>query len=216
MHPGVSLHLVQETETIGLREQKRRDTRRSIEDAATRLVDERGFKEVTVEEICEDAGISRRTFFNYFDSKDEAVLGSPIAAFSDDEREQIIHTPTDNVIKLIVNVMRDRFTDQDPRQEIWQRRQRIATDPNAAAELMARRRANSSETVELIAEHFRLHPQDRKLTEISLEMEAAITASFLRESLWLAMSCKKPDEGFSDSFRNAAKQLTTFSKGLTW
>ena len=62
-------------EELSLREQKRLETRLRIEDAATLLVDEHGFAAVTVEEICEKAGISRRTFFNYFDSKDSAVLG---------------------------------------------------------------------------------------------------------------------------------------------
>ena len=62
-------------EELSLRKQKRLKTRLGIEDAATLLVDEHGFTSVTVEEICEKAGISRRTFFNYFDSKDSAVLG---------------------------------------------------------------------------------------------------------------------------------------------
>lgn len=201
---------------MGLREQKRRETRRSIEDSATRLVDDRGYNDVTVEEICEDAGISRRTFFNYFDSKDEAVLGSPIASFDDEQRRRIVETPTDNVIKLIVEAMEHRFTDSHLRQEIWQRRQRIANDPNAAAEIMARRKANSSETVELIAAHFEANPDDRHLPEVSAKKEAAIIASLLREALWLAMSCHQPEDDFTQSFLKAAELITHYSKGLTW
>ena len=44
-------------------------------EAAQRLVGERGLDDVTVEEISSAAGLSTRTFFNYFDSKDDAVLG---------------------------------------------------------------------------------------------------------------------------------------------
>jgi AcrR family transcriptional regulator len=36
---------------------------------------ERGLSGFTIEQLCDEVGISRRTFFNYFPSKDEAVLG---------------------------------------------------------------------------------------------------------------------------------------------
>jgi AcrR family transcriptional regulator len=42
---------------------------------ARRLTAERGLNGFTVEELCEQVGISRRTFFNYFASKEQAVIG---------------------------------------------------------------------------------------------------------------------------------------------
>lgn len=62
-------------EPEGLRERKKRATYDSLIDSAQRLVAERGLDAVTVEEVCAEAGVSTRTFFNYFDSKDDAVLG---------------------------------------------------------------------------------------------------------------------------------------------
>ncbi|RKT87031.1 DNA-binding transcriptional regulator, AcrR family [Saccharopolyspora antimicrobica] len=50
---------------------------------ARRLTAERGLSGFTVEEVCEHVGISRRSFFNYFTSKDDVVLGVP--ARRDDE-----------------------------------------------------------------------------------------------------------------------------------
>lgn len=58
-----------------LREQRRRETTRALTDAARRLTSERGFAGFTVEELCAEVGVSRRTFFNYFESKENAVFG---------------------------------------------------------------------------------------------------------------------------------------------
>lgn len=60
---------------VGLRERKKRARREALIDATHRLVAEHGLDAVTVDAICADAGVSPRTFFNYFESKDDAVLG---------------------------------------------------------------------------------------------------------------------------------------------
>lgn len=48
-------------------------SRRELELVALRLFTTQGFEETTVEQIAAVAGVSRRTFFRYFDSK-AAVL----------------------------------------------------------------------------------------------------------------------------------------------
>jgi AcrR family transcriptional regulator len=62
---------------MGLRERRRRETSADIRGAAVRLAHERGFDKVTIEEICSQAGISTRTFFNYFPNKEAAIAYGP-------------------------------------------------------------------------------------------------------------------------------------------
>ncbi|MBZ2198502.1 TetR family transcriptional regulator [Occultella gossypii] len=58
-----------------LRQRTRRAVRAEIVEAAMELFLSRGFDETTVEEIAQSAGISRRSYFRYFASKDEVLAG---------------------------------------------------------------------------------------------------------------------------------------------
>ena len=65
------------TNQLGLRERRRRQTSADIRGAAVRLAQARGFDKVTIDEICIQAGISARTFFNYFPNKESAIAYGP-------------------------------------------------------------------------------------------------------------------------------------------
>jgi AcrR family transcriptional regulator len=60
--------------TTGHRERKKAETREALRAAAIRLFLERGPSAVTVNDICDAARVSRRTFFNYFESKEAALF----------------------------------------------------------------------------------------------------------------------------------------------
>jgi len=63
------------TPVPSLREARKARTQRDLIAHSRRLTLERGLGGFTLDELCQEAGISRRTFFNYFASKDDAVLG---------------------------------------------------------------------------------------------------------------------------------------------
>lgn len=58
----------------GLRERKRRETRRRLAETGLRLILKNGYEETTLDAIAEAAGVSRRTFFHYFAHKDDILL----------------------------------------------------------------------------------------------------------------------------------------------
>jgi AcrR family transcriptional regulator len=62
-------------EPLGRRETRKRDTRHALHEAAMTLFAERGYQETTVAEIAIAAGVSPRTFFGYFPTKDAVIFG---------------------------------------------------------------------------------------------------------------------------------------------
>ncbi|MEU4652695.1 TetR/AcrR family transcriptional regulator [Streptomyces sp. NPDC023723] len=63
----------------GLRERKKQATREALREAALRLAVEHGPDQVRVEDIAEAAGVSPRTYNNYFSSREQAIVSAVTA-----------------------------------------------------------------------------------------------------------------------------------------
>lgn len=61
---------------VGRRERKKAATRSNLEEASFRLFASQGYDETTLQDITEAADVAPRTFFRYFASKEELILGS--------------------------------------------------------------------------------------------------------------------------------------------
>jgi AcrR family transcriptional regulator len=107
----------------GLRERKKRFTRQRISDVATTLFVTRGFDRVRVSEIADFVGVSEKTVYNYFPTKESMVFD-----FADEAIERLTvalrtRAPGESPARAVVRALRedlDRFTvvndDVDPEQ----------------------------------------------------------------------------------------------------
>ena len=64
----------QEAQKITKRQEQAQNTRQRIYDVASQLISERGFDHVTVDAICEAAGVAKGGFYHHFPSKDDLVI----------------------------------------------------------------------------------------------------------------------------------------------
>jgi len=124
-------------ESCGLRERKKRETRRAINLAALELVEEKGFAAVTTEEIATRAGVSARTFFNYFPSKEAAVIGTTAEELESyaEQLEEVVdgETPLESLRRILAGMLAPASVDRELRAK---RRRILLGEPSLAPALV--------------------------------------------------------------------------------
>ncbi len=98
-----------ENQPTGLRERKYIETQSRLEDAALTLVEAHGLEKTTVDAISEMANVSPRTFFNYFDSKEDAVLGFYRTSLQDKASPPLVYDSNKDIVENAVTLMIDLF-----------------------------------------------------------------------------------------------------------
>src|SRR5215469_1004692 len=72
--PGMTTARPPLDRSLPLRERKKLRTRRALADAALRLFTENGFDAITLEELADEAEVSKSTFFRFFSAKEAAAI----------------------------------------------------------------------------------------------------------------------------------------------
>lgn len=105
---------------VELREQRRERNAREIQQAAMSLFAARGYASVTVEDIAREAGISERTFFRYFASKDHLLVAEASRR---------------------IDVIRESLVRQDDALDAWQALRNAVLDQSASEDQIGRNAA---------------------------------------------------------------------------
>ncbi|MEV3858935.1 TetR family transcriptional regulator [Streptomyces sp. NPDC050095] len=138
----------------GLRARRRRQTRAELHAATLRLARELGFARITVEMISKEVGVSPRTFFNYFPSKEAALFALP-GSLPPALADRFAHGPgrdTDSVLRDLGDVLADHLQEAAPSPQELEDILRIAEGvPSVLATFLAQCEAVERELAGTIA-----------------------------------------------------------------
>ncbi|TCR90932.1 TetR family transcriptional regulator [Rhizobium sp. BK376] len=196
----------------GRRERKRRQTRERIEQAAMRLFLERGFEATTIEDITEAADVSKRSFFDYFPSKEEVVFAWQ-DAFADGLAAAISARPAgEPVVKVIEESLTSAIV--------------AAADPQSMAlgdlirntpALCARDQLKYTKLEQKLTEALSARTGDSEEERFRMRLLSAIVVGAMRAGgeRWHQMPEKGPLEAFArEIFRDLWKVLASFGKEI--
>lgn len=142
---------------MGLRERKKQATRRALRDAAVSLTLEHGPENVTVEAIAAEADVSTRTFFNYFSTKEDALLGD-VPATLDEQTRQVFAEggPTGEFVEDLISLLIMSLVSSEDlatrRDAVRQRRQLMEHEPQLVPGVLARFHHVEWQLAEAVAE----------------------------------------------------------------
>src|ERR1700712_2284039 len=105
--------------TSGLRERKKLATRATLHRVALELVAEHGLDHVSVDDIAARADVSPRTFFNYFPSKDDAVVGLDPAMPQQQATALLARPATESPVESMRAMARQQAIEMAEETELW-------------------------------------------------------------------------------------------------
>jgi AcrR family transcriptional regulator len=102
------------TDASGLRERKKHATREALRAAALRLALERGPDNVRVNDIAEAAGVSPRTYNNYFSSREQAIVAAVTAERVSQVAAAVTARPADvGLADAVIDAVVGQYTEPD-------------------------------------------------------------------------------------------------------
>ncbi|MBR8744751.1 TetR/AcrR family transcriptional regulator [Nocardiopsis sp. MG754419] len=170
---------------MGLRERKVRQTRDALVDAALEAFSERGFADVTLDELCAAVQVSRRTFFRRFRNKEDVVL-APMDDLWARFLECLERAPLteSSLVGLLGRVLVDAITGMP---EGWERRMSAATrlsdaTPSIRAESLAVCERTRTAAMAVLERRVQVETVDP--VDLSLSVRMLVAAHQTAVDLW--------------------------------
>jgi TetR/AcrR family transcriptional regulator, regulator of mycofactocin system len=187
---------------------RREGTRARIERAALDLFTRRGFEGVTIDEVADVAGISRRTYFRYFATKADAVWGdfsahvARLAALLRDAEggQTVLASICDAYVEVNDYAPRDLPL-------LRQRMQLILTEPALLAHSQVRYADVDRVVAEYVAQRTGSEPGELLPRLVATSTRAAATTAF---EAWLA----SPEFSLDKALRTAFDELASGFRSL--
>jgi len=159
----------------GLRERKKAATRSSLRTAAVRLYRRHGPDAVTVEDVCAEVGVSPRTFFNYFNAKDEALFGLDQQQ-SEELAAEVAQRPATEDALVAARAVLQRIVDDRAGTGLWQEQMLLLREhPELLPRLYAATRATEQALASGIARR-----TDRTLADPFVRTASAVAMTSMR------------------------------------
>ncbi|MEV8337174.1 TetR family transcriptional regulator [Leucobacter sp. NPDC077196] len=159
----------------GLRARKRRRTENAIESSAVRLALELGVENVTVDAICESADISRSTFFNYFPSRDDAIVGRAIDIPDGEAAFAVLDSTPDDLPLGLFRLLFAAIGHRSVNADVARERMRLVAEQYEAGRLMMISILESGHQLGAVAVAWlRAHPEHAKLDSPERESTLAL------------------------------------------
>ncbi|MCP3732816.1 TetR/AcrR family transcriptional regulator [Sphingomonas sp. MG17] len=168
--------------TIPLRERKKIATRAALANAALDIADKHGLAQLRIEDIAERAGVSLRTFRNYFPNKEAAVVGL-LAHNSDLLVEALRERPAEEGLWHALAQACARLYPTDP-DRAWVRRMRLL---KAEPALAAEKYRSDAGVLDALSAEIAARSERLALPEPYPQLAAEVTLSIVRASIdhWL-------------------------------
>ncbi len=176
-----------------LRERKKWATRAALRRAAVALTARRGFAAVTVEEIAEAADVCARTFFNYFETKEDALSGwDPV--MTTEMVDRLRRRPAgESAATALRSVLLDVLPSlADDHRDLLERLQVVQADPHLVAHGAARWAETEAQLTAVLAR--RPGTGSRHDRHVALVVATSIAASRVAVMSWCAQQGKVPLE----------------------
>jgi AcrR family transcriptional regulator len=127
LHPLRYPASVEETD-LPLRERKRRRTRALLIETGRRLFEERGYDETTVADIAAAAEIGSRTFFAYFETKEQLLFPDADPRVTATMAAIRTRSPSDTPVDVLLSGFDSAAIDEESRSPVAHLRQRLMRD----------------------------------------------------------------------------------------